>query len=104
MNIRRIIKEEIDSFDWVGEIEPSNIEVIKHILDNSDYEVLPKFLNRFPIMYYGKHLTAFRADEDIDGWMKTMEKDMDDVVGDKYEDAYMELYELLDEYRKRVDR
>jgi hypothetical protein len=35
MNIRKIIKEEINDFDWIEEHEFSQDEVIQHIKDNN---------------------------------------------------------------------
>ena len=105
MNIKRIIREEIDAFEWAGNIEPSNIQTLKHILDGSDYECFSEpsethtELGRVVILYtahyYGHPITMFNLGSNIDQWLKVMEDGMDGVVGDEWEDAYHKLYKLL---------
>lgn len=55
VNIRKIIKEEINDFDWASELKPSNTEKL--------IDLINKTLDRLPILY------TDRKDEFSYGWI-----------------------------------
>ena len=62
MDIRKIIKEEIDDFDWVNELKPSNTEKL--------IDLINKTLDRLPLLY------TDRKDEFSYGWVKQVRSEL----------------------------
>ena len=72
-NIKQIIKEEINDFDWVKEHEFTQEEVIQHIKDNDITEWTFGEHWDGDLNLYGTKITSLGNLESVGGWLDLRE-------------------------------